>query len=274
LVDIGGTKVAAAAARDGVIGPLARKPTPETDPERFLIDLLDGVRAGSPFEAVALAVPGPFSRDEGALLRPPGMPGAWHGLRIRDLLQARYGCTVLLENDANCGALAEATSGAGRDARTVVYFTVSTGVGTGVVRNRRLVTPRHDTEGGHQVLWPSWLGGPPCECGGAGCVEALASGRAIERRFGRRAEHLEDQAAWDEVGRWLGLAVVNTTALVDPDAVVFGGGVCAAWGRFAPALLETVGSHVRLQPEPRILRGELPEGRRLLVGALALLEEA
>jgi predicted NBD/HSP70 family sugar kinase len=105
-----------------------------------------------------------------------------------------------------------------------------------------------------------------------GCLEALASGRAIARRYGVAAEHLTDPDAWGEVGRWIGLATVNVTALHDPDVVVFGGGVCANWQRFAPALLETVERHLRLQPRPEIVLGNLGEERSLL-GALLVAED-
>ena len=105
-----------------------------------------------------------------------------------------------------------------------------------------------------------------------GCLEALASGRAIARRYGVAAEHLTDPEAWVEVGRWIGLATVNVTALHDPDVVVFGGGVCANWQRFAPALLETVERHLRLQPRPEIVLGNLGEERSLL-GALLVAED-
>jgi glucokinase len=151
-----------------------------------------------------------------------------------------------------------------------VYFTVSTGIGTGIVRDGVLWTGRQDTEGGHQVLWPEWTGGPPCHCGGAGCLETLASGLAIERRFGARGENLDDPAAWEDVGRWLGLGTVNAIALLDPDVVIFGGGVCASWKRFAPSLQATVAFHLRLQTVPPITLGSLGEERSLL-GALALV---
>ncbi len=270
LLDIGGTKLAAAVSSgDRALGPVRRVPTREEDPAGQLTSLLDAVLDGDP-TALAIAVPGPFDRDAGALIDPPGMPVPWRGLRLRDELGARYACSVLVENDANCAALAEARWGGGRDAGTVVYFTVSTGIGTGVVRHGAIALGRHDTEGGHQVLWPEWAGGPRCHCGGAGCLEALASGLAIERRFGRRGEALDDPTAWEDVGRWLGLGAVNAIALLDPDVVLFGGGVCAAWDRFAPALHATVAAHLRLQPVPLIGRGELPEAERNLLGALAL----
>lgn len=271
LIDIGGTKLLAAVARaDEPPGPSVRRATPRTAPLATLYAMLDEARAGAPLEAIGLAVPGPFDRERGALINPPGQPPAWHGLALREQLGRRYGCPVLLENDANCAALAEARFGAGRGYRTVVHYTVSTGIGSGMVRDGQLIFGRHDTEGGHQVLWPGFLGGPPCDCGGAGCLEALASGRAFARRFGRRADELDDPVAWAEIGRWLGLAVVNTTALIDPDAVIFGGGVCAAWERFAPALHATGREALHFQPAPHIARTQLGADRNLW-GALALV---
>lgn len=270
LIDVGGTKLAAAVAENGVLRELVRRPTPLDDPASALLRLLDSVRSGAPLSAIGVAVPGPFDRGSGALLNPPGLPHSWHGLEIRSALGAAFGCEVAVENDANCAALAESIAGAGTGARTVVYFTVSTGIGTGVVRDRQVVISRHDTEGGHQVVWPEWAGGPRCHCGGAGCLEALASGRAIEGRFGRRGEDLADESAWEDVGRWLGLGAVNAAALLDPDVIVFGGGVCGSWERFAPSLEATLRTHVRLQPAPPVRRGSLPEDRRTLLGALAL----
>jgi glucokinase len=245
-------------------------PTPERRPLDALAGLLQQVTGDRRPEAVGVSAPGPFDRQHGALRNPPGMPRAWQHLDLAAELTGRFGCPVVVENDANCAALAEARLGAGRGARALVYFTVSTGIGTGVVRDGDIVRTRQDTEGGHQVLWPEWLEGPPCHCGGHGCLEALASGLAIERRFGVRGELLDDPAAWEDVGRWLGLGVVNATTLHDPDAIIFGGGVCGSWERFAPALMSTVAASLYLQPAPLIVRGSLGEERSLL-GALQLV---
>ena len=278
-IDIGGTKLlAAVAAADLRPGPAVRRATPAEDPIGTLVAMLDEARDGAALEGIGIATPGPFDGIGGATLNPPNLPPAWLRLPLAELLRAHYGCPVVVENDANCAALAEALHGAAAGMRHVVYYTVSTGIGCGVVHDGRIVTGRQDTEGGHQVLWPAWLrdeagNAPPlCGCGGHGCLEALASGTAIERRFGVRAEHLDDQSAWADVGRWLGLAVVNATALHDPDAVVFGGGVCAAWQRFWPSMAATVEAHLRLQISPQVLRAALGDDRNLS-GALALCAE-
>ncbi len=270
-IDIGGTKLLAAVAGDDRRpGPAVRRPTPAERPLETLVEMLDEARGGEALEGLALAVPGPFDRSRGSLVNPPNMPPSWQGLALAEPLRQRYGCPVLLENDANCAALAEVSAGAARGSASCVYLTVSTGIGSGVVVRGRPLTGRNDTEGGHQVLWPAWLGGPPCHCGGHGCLESLASGLAIARRFGVDAEHLEDPAAWEDVGRWLGLGVVNAIALHDPDVVVLGGGVCQRWERFWPSLSATVDSALCLQPRPPVRRATLGEDRNLW-GALALL---
>jgi glucokinase len=269
-IDVGGTKLLAAVAGDDRRpGATVRRATRAERPVETLVEMLDEARRGEPLEGIALAVPGPFDRAAGALVNPPNMPRSWWDLPLAADLGSRYGCPVILENDANCAALAEARAGAAAGCRSVVYFTVSTGIGSGVVVDGRPLTGRHDTEGGHQVLWPAWLGGPPCHCGGHGCLETLASGLAIERRFGVAADRLEDPAAWEDVGRWLGLGVVNAIALHDPDTVVLGGGVCQAWDRFWPSLSATVDAALFLQPRPPVVRAALGEDRNLW-GALAL----
>jgi predicted NBD/HSP70 family sugar kinase len=152
----------------------------------------------------------------------------------------------------------------------VVYYSIATGVGGGVIRDGELYIGRHDNELGHQIVWPAELGGPPCSCGGTGCLEAVVGGEALQRRYQRPGEQINDPAVWEEVGRWLGLAVINTTALFDPDLIVFGGGVCARWAAFAPALQATVAAYLHLQPAPRMQLAALGEDRGLW-GALTLI---
>ena len=275
LVDIGGTKTMAAVSRDvhSIPENVVVRPTPKSgNPKDFLTALLDEARAGQKLDVLAMAVPGPFDRNERAFVNPPNLPKEWSNFNLQTGLGEYFDCDVYAENDANCAALAEANAGAGRGYRTVVYYTVSTGIGTGVVRDGKLVIARHDNEGGHQVLWPRHLGGPRCECGGYGCLEALASGSAIEKRFGVHAEDLDDQEIWNEIAMWLGLAVVNATALLDPDIVIFGGGVIHSWERIRHELQKTVDEYLHLQPHPVIAEAQLGVERNL-IGALSLIPQ-
>ncbi len=206
-------------------------------------------------------------------MNPPNLSPAWWNLRLRDALHAQYGCPVTVENDANCAALAEAAYGAGVNEDLVVYYTISTGVGTGIVYHGRLLIGRHDTEGGHQVLIPPHLNPPPCTCGGAGCLEALIGGRSLADLHGLEAHKLEDPAVWSGVGEWLGMAMANTTAILDPNIIIIGGGLVAHWAAIAPSLQSTMKQLIHIQPLPRIVVERLGAEQTLL-GAWRCLEDS
>jgi predicted NBD/HSP70 family sugar kinase len=269
VVDLGRTRLRVGVVEDG--GRLSRVVSGSAkDPEAFerLCGTLETARGGAAFDAVCMAVPGPFDRRTQTLVEPTGVASEWHagwaGLALGDLLSRRFRCATYVESDANCAALGEAYFGAGRRAATSVVFMIGTGVGMGAVQHGRLYVGRNDTEGGHQILWPRSLGGPRCECGAYGCLETLVGGSALRRRYGRGGEEIDDPAIWDEVGRWLGLAVVNTTALLDPDVIIFGGGVCERWSLMAPAIERTLAEELILQPPPLIRRSELGQNAGLL----------
>jgi glucokinase len=172
----------------------------------------------------------------------------WGGLLPAQWLGERSGLPAILENDANAGGLAEALYGAGRGAQTLLYVNIGTGVGGAVVLGGRIHHGANTNAGefGHIVLDPT---GPPCPCGKRGCVEALCSGDALGRtaREDAAAEPWEGVAASDLTGRkvggmaregdgralavversaeWMGLALAGAANLLDPDAIVLGGGV-------------------------------------------------
>jgi glucokinase len=275
-VDVGGTKILAAAATGGGDGRwlrIVRRLTPREAPVETLVAILDELAAGARPRGIALSLPGPLDRRSGRPFGAPNLSAAWHRAALVDELGSRYGCPVVVENDCNCAALAEAVRGAGAGHRTVVYYTVSTGVGTGVVHDGRLLTGRDDTEGGHHVVWPAPLGGPRCACGSTGCLEAVVSGAAVERRYGVPPERLDDEA-WRDIGQWLGLAVVNAAMFHDPDVVVFGGGMTDAWERWWPAMIATVDETLTLREPPLVRRALLGEDRNLHGALSRLLERA
>lgn len=284
-LDLGGTKVAAGlVGADGTVRARRTLTTAELrasgDVPGRLVALGREVLAagGVPVPAaVGVALPGPVRREGLRLLAAPTLPELC-GVELAPLLAAAFRCPVAGDNDANDAALGEARFGAGRGCRYVVYFTISTGIGGGVVLDGRLLRGARGTaaELGHQVIVPE--GGPPCDCGGSGCLEALASGRAIARR-GRhcfdpglppgsaadlaelaRHGHAAARRVWDETALYLGLGIANAINLFDPDVVVCGGGVAVgAWD-----LLEA--------PVRRVLAERcmpsLPRGVRLAPAAL------
>jgi glucokinase len=194
-IDIGGSKLALAVADErGVPLRRARWPTdPAEPPARALERLAGGARrllaeAGLAIEevaAVGVAAPGPLDAGCEHLLSPPNLPG-WDRVPLRRLLTEALGRPVRVENDANAAALAEWRFGAGRGASDLVYLTLSTGVGAGLILAGRLYRGRGGNAGelGHAPLvWE----GERCACGLRGCAEAYLGGAAWTRRLRQQA---------------------------------------------------------------------------------------
>lgn len=225
--------------------------------------------AATPVQAIGVAAPGPLDPSTGMLFDPPAMRG-WEGTTpLRDLLQAALSIPVIVGNDANAAALGEHRYGAGRGVHNLVYFTVSTGIGGGVIVDDRLVLGAHGFAGelGHQVLEPD---GPVCGCGGRGCLEALASGTAIARIARERlaagessslarldritaeavaeAARAGDPLAREVFGRaaaYLGIGIVNAIHSFDPALVIIGGGVSNAGGLLLGPIREAITSRAQ-----------------------------
>jgi len=192
-IDIGGTKtVLALGDGAGAVQRRRRIPTrPSGDAEADLLRLAEQARgltaeAGVSLDevrAIGVSVPGPLDPEQGVVLHPPNLAG-WGRVPVRTVLERELGRPVRLENDANAGALAEWRFGAGRGTRHMVYLTMSTGVGGGLVLGGRVHRGLACSAGevGHMpVVW----NGEPCACGQRGCLEAYIGGAAWSRRLAR-----------------------------------------------------------------------------------------
>jgi glucokinase len=189
-IDIGGSKLALALA-DGAGAPLRATRrlawTPSGDAARDLgvivteaRRLLAGEGGGARPRALGVCVPGPLDSQSGVVEGPPNLPG-WRDVRLVALLEREFACAVALENDANAAALAEWQARTPRPA-SLVYLTLSTGVGAGLVLDGRLYRGARDLAGevGHApIVWD----GEPCACGLRGCLEAYVGGAAWTRRL-------------------------------------------------------------------------------------------
>jgi glucokinase len=251
-LDIGGTKLATAVVTpDGRAHGVTVRPTLAEQGwqavTRRLFEMgrqtMTAAGAGS-VHAVGVACGGPLDAPSGVLLSPPNLPG-WVKVPIGPLAAEAFGVPFALENDATAGALAEHRFGAGRGAATMLYLTVSTGIGGGAIVNGELLRGATGNGGefGHVTVE---RGGRLCGCGRRGCLEAYASGTAIAQRAREEmfiaevgagaltAAHVAAAArAGDPVARrvWagamdmLGGAITDLVNVFEPDAVVIGGGV-------------------------------------------------
>jgi glucokinase len=292
-IDIGGTKIALGLARlDGQPLPFRRFPTQiKNAPEQILEEACSeleqmAAEARTRIVAVGIGCGGPLDRRRGLILSPPNLP-RWDEFPIVRQVEERFGVPVLLDNDANAAALGEHEYGAGRGVRNLVYITISTGIGGGLIINDQLVHGVGDGAGevGHMVVAP---GGPPCGCGARGCLEAICSGTSIARRASERLAHdgrpstLRDTSGtervtahavaeaaragdeiarevWDETIVYLALGLSNIIATLAPEAIILGGGVSTSGDQLLVPLRARVRESVRIMPveQVRILQASL-----------------
>ncbi len=182
VVDIGGTKVLAALVRDGVVLARTRLESRGLSAEELASRVVAAVcemvqREGIPVRDALVAVPGSIDRAAGVVMNAANLP--FHNFPLKSVLSHGLDdVNVILEDDANCGAVGEASVGAPGAARDLVYITLSTGIGMGSVSGGNLLIGAHGYAGelGHLTVVPD---GRLCGCGRRGCLEAYGSGRAI-----------------------------------------------------------------------------------------------
>ena len=232
-VDIGGTKLAAGLvdATDGRILARAAVPTPRTDDAEVvfaaLVGLFERIGPGpAPARLCGVGSGGPMTAG-GETLTPVHIP-AWRDFPLRRRLEEVTGLPVFVDNDAKAVALAEGWVGAAAGVRAYIGMVVSTGIGGGIVLDGRLLDGRAGNAGhiGHVVVEPD---GRRCFCGGRGCLEGEASGRAIEAVTGRPAAEAGPEVV-DRSGTLVGRAVASVANLLDLDLAVVAGSVALGFG--------------------------------------------
>ena len=129
---------------------------------------------------IGIAAPGPLNPITGVVLEAPNLPG-WHNVPLRTLISERFGRSTFLGNDTNVAGLAEYHYGAGRGIRDMIYLTISTGIGSGIIVDGHMLLGAEGlaAEAGHMIILPN---GPVCGCGAHGCLEAVAAGPAMSPR--------------------------------------------------------------------------------------------
>lgn len=187
-VDLGGTNLRAAYFPDDDPHPKSQTKTPthaEEGPDAVVAKIVRSIEKVAPSDRqdlrIGVGVPGPLDPVEGVVFDTPNLPG-WLNLPLRRRLQEHCRAPVVVGNDANVAALGEWRHGAGRGANDVLYLTISTGIGGGVITGGRLLLGVRGLAGelGHMLVKP---GGAVCGCGQRGHLEAEAAGPAIARKY-------------------------------------------------------------------------------------------
>ncbi len=280
-IDIGGTKLAAGVVdRDGRMLARGEVPTLANEGLEPVLSRIVGLGrellsrpkiADVGVQRIGVGCAGPVDIKAGLVFRPPNLPG-WTRVPLTDHIQRSLGLPTILENDANAAALGEFRYGAGMGARSIVYMTVSTGIGGGIILDGKVWHGVKDAAGeiGHITVCPD---GPPCGCGNRGCLEAMSSGPSIARRAraavasGRqtRLSALANPTAadvvrlaqdgdavaaevWADAMKYLGIGVAAVITFLAPERVVIGGGVTKAGESLFRPVRQHAWERVKLVP--------------------------
>ena len=291
-LDVGGTTMKGAiAGPDGATcGPL-RRPTPRDQGPDAVVEaigaalgelLADARRRRLEVTAAGVVVPGIVDEARGLAVFSANL--GWRDLPLRTLLEARIGLPVGFGHDARAGALAEATLGAARGERDVLFVPVGAGIaGAAIVDGRLLVAGGHAGEVGHLQVDPA---GEPCGCGGRGCVETVASGPALARRYAARsgtpvagaaavAARARDGdpdavAVWADAVAALAQALAAAVGVLASRVVVVGGGLAGAGDLLLRPLAEALPARLSpgAAPVPRLALAALGDQAGCLGAAL------
>ncbi len=272
-VDFGGSKtIVALVDTRGEISCMKRAPTPKDCKKamesitEMVEEVIEGCGRGG-IEGIGMSVPGMADPARGVLIYAPYF--RVRNLPVKEMMEDRFGLKTSIDNDVNACALGEIHFGHGRGYRNFIWITISNGVGGAIVVDGRLYRGGWGLAGeiGHVRVSD---GGPECDCGGRGCLEVFVSGRAIAKRTVELLGVVKDsiipsmvdgdmekinpmvvaeavkrgdglaRRIFDETGEYLGRAVSMAVSLLDPDAVILGGGVMESGGIILDPLKRTV----------------------------------
>ncbi len=269
-IDIGGTQLRVAVYPQNSTTPIKIQRVPSRGLEDGVLDrltaLIDSVWPDEPVDIICAAVPGPLNPYTGIIIETPNIP-AWKNYPLAELLSKKYNVPAYLGNDANLAVLGEWLYGAGKGHHDIVYLTISTGIGGGVICGDKLIEGFRGmaTELGHITVLPD---GPVCSCGVHGHLEAVASGPAIAkyvceqiaagrksslgcgpltaRQISEAAQQGDELAreAFVRAGEFIGQATADFLHMFNPSIVILGGGVSFSGALLLDPIKDSMRRHV------------------------------
>lgn len=231
-------------------------------------------------KAIGIGAPGPIIYEKGIVVEAPNLPG-WKKVHLKEILEKDYKVPVFVDNDANCAALAESWFGAGKFAQHFIYITISTGIGGGIIINKKLYRGAIGAAGefGHMVID---INGPKCACGKYGHLEALASGTAIKRLTGldaisaHLAAHQGDKKAKEALKKasyHLAIGFANLANIFNPELIIVGGGLSNMWEHLVLPAKKELKNHALTLPAKsvKVVRAKLKANAGVLGAAVLCL---
>lgn len=302
--DLGGTYLRAATVdAKGRIHSRFKQNTPQDKDANAIVDAI--IAAVHEFQhraeisAVSLAIPGTVNVEEGSVVKAPNLP-CLDGFRLAAVLTSRLDLPAVLENDANAAAVGEMWQGAAVGCKTIICLTLGTGVGGGIILDRKLWrgVDGAAAEIGHMCVDP--FGGVACACGSRGCLEVFASATAIVRMTREASPRYpesilqgrEDRTAamifeagkqgdelaleiFRRMGVYLGIGLANLINILNPEMIVIGGGVVNGWALFEKHMYQQVEERAfpSLAARVKIVRAKCGDDAGLLGAARLALRD-
>ncbi len=284
-IDVGGTNIKAGAVdyQGNILATIKTPSEASAGRDAFLnklqsivTDLISQMKGQSPM-AVGFGIPGAIHCADGVVTQAPNFP-ALNGIPLRDLMVERLKLPCFMDNDANCIAFGEMWTGAGRGYSHILLLALGTGIGGGVIIDDEMLRGADGMAGelGHIAVE---IDGAPCNCGSVGCLETIASATGILRMFReQKSKHPESplnslqetsitpavifgeavkgdqfsRSLIEQAGRGLGVGIASFINIFNPEIVIIGGGVAAAWDILIPPAIETMKKRAFKAPAERV----------------------
>lgn len=271
-IDIGGTHTRVASGENGKI--VEKKDFPTEEYETTVGKIQEAVKTltKDKVDYIGVSIAGPYNYKENTFLRPPNLksPESWENKNLAKNLTTALGIPTTVAHDASVAALGEAIHGSGKGKNPVLYFTVSTGIGAGLVINNTIFHGIINPEVGHQIInkdGPRHPGAP------AGDLESQSSGSALERMYDKKSLEVEGSEEWDKAMEWLAIGLTNSILHFSPEIVIIGGGMTKHTDIFFSPLNKYLDKYLTYVPKIPIVPSSLGQDNGL-IGALELARQS
>jgi glucokinase len=246
-LDLGATNLRVGLFEEKNLKKKLKVKTEKNQPVEQIIEILK--KETKEIDAIGLGIPGPLNLKEGFILNPPNLPNL-RNTPLKKILEDKFKKPIFLDNDANCALLGEKWQGAAKNYKNVVMLTLGTGIGGAVLINGEIYrgATGAGAELGHMIIKSKFKmqnakfvdqnSIPKCRCGQYGCLESLASARAITQKTGKLAVFIFEKAKKGdkeslliikEASYYLAVGLISLYNIFEPEIFILGGGLSSAW---------------------------------------------
>ena len=260
-VDIGGTHTRVAIGESGEYSD--KKDFPTKGLSETLKEIKESISSfnNKNLKSVGVSVAGPVNSKKNLLYHPPNLPESWQEKELAKLFSEELGIPTIVDHDASVAALGEAKYGSGKGKNPVLYYTVSTGIGSGLVVDGKIFHGIYNPEAGQQILNDK-----------GDSLESLSSGKALKEKTGKEPKDVEGTDLWEKSMEWVAIGIANSILHFSPEIVVVGGGMTKHGDIFFNPVKKYISKHLTIIPQVPIVPSSLGQDNGV-IGALELAKQ-